>query len=76
LCPEAGRVDAFMQATSILGQWLEDADTDPGVADYIVEYVQGRGSVTMEEVVRNAHVRYQTLEYLKTRLGEGRFWKA
>ncbi len=42
LCPEAGRVDAFMQATSILGQWLEDADTDPGVADYIVEYVQPR----------------------------------
>jgi hypothetical protein len=69
LCPKASRVDAFMQATSILGQWLEDADIDPGVADYIVEYVQGRGSVTMEEVVRKAHVWFQNLGISQDKVG-------
>jgi hypothetical protein len=51
LCPEEGWIEAFRLATTVLEQWLEEADTDPDLADCTVEYVQRRGTVTMEELV-------------------------
>ncbi len=47
LCPEIGRVETFMQSSQALGQWMEEADTDPYLIDCIVDYVQGQGMVTM-----------------------------
>jgi hypothetical protein len=51
LCPEEGWIEAFWLAMTALERWLKEADTDPDLADCIVEYVQRRGTVTMEEVV-------------------------
>ena len=47
LCPEAGRVKAFLLCTSALEWWLDEADTDPDLTDSIVEYVQWQGTVMM-----------------------------
>ena len=49
-CQEEGRVETFMSTADTLEEWLEDAETDPDLADCIMEYVRGRGGKTMEEV--------------------------
>jgi hypothetical protein len=49
LCPKEGSVEEFWLAMSALERWLDAADTDPDLADSIVEYVQRRGTVTMED---------------------------
>jgi hypothetical protein len=54
LCPEEGRVEAFWLETSALDQLLEAADTDPDLADSIMEYVQWGGTARMEEMVQEA----------------------
>ncbi len=54
LCPEVGRVEAFMQSSRALEQWLEEVDTDLGLINCIVDYVQGWGTITMASTVRNA----------------------
>ncbi len=58
LCPEAGRVKAFLLCTSALERWLDEADTDPDLTDSIVEYVQRRGTVMMEEAISEAPPRF------------------
>ncbi len=40
-CPEEGQVEVFMQLLLFLERWLHEVDTDPELADSIVEYVQG-----------------------------------
>ncbi len=51
LSPKEGRIEAFRLATTALEWWLKEADTDPDLADCIVEYMQRWGTVTMEEIV-------------------------
>jgi hypothetical protein len=40
LCPKEGRIEAFRLTMTALEQCLDEADTDPDLADSIVEYVQ------------------------------------
>ena len=49
-CQEEGRVEVFMSTADALEDWMEHAETDPDLADCIMEYVRGRGGETMEEV--------------------------
>jgi hypothetical protein len=51
LCPKEGWIEAFRLAMTALERWLNEPDMDLDLADCIVEYVQRRGTVTMEEVV-------------------------
>jgi hypothetical protein len=46
-------VKAILFCTSALKRWLDEADTDPNsdLRDSIVEYVQRRGTVRMEEAI-------------------------
>jgi hypothetical protein len=71
LCPKEGRIEAFQLATTAtaLERWLNEADTDPDLADCIVEYVQWRGTVTMEEVVREAPCRFRTMGLSQDKIG-------
>jgi hypothetical protein len=62
LCPAVGRVEAFMQASQELEQWLEEANTDPDLINCIVDYVQGRGTLTMASAVQNTPPQFQALE--------------
>jgi hypothetical protein len=39
LCPEEGRVEVFIQSLLFLERWLHKVDTDPELANCIVEYV-------------------------------------
>ncbi len=41
LCPKEGQIEAFRLATTALERWLNEADTDPDLADYILEYGGG-----------------------------------
>jgi hypothetical protein len=40
LCPKEGRIEAFRLAMTALEWWLNEADTDPDLADRIVENEQ------------------------------------
>jgi hypothetical protein len=61
LRPEVGRVEATMQSSQALEQWLEEANTDPDLIDCIVDYVQGWGTITMALAMQNAPPQFQAL---------------
>jgi hypothetical protein len=73
LCPEEGRVEVFMQLLLFLELWLHNVNTDPELADCIVEYVQGRGQESMEEIVRRAPERFNAMGRSKDKIGWRRF---
>jgi hypothetical protein len=73
LCLEVGRVETFMQSSQALEQWMEEADTDPDLIDCIVDYVQGRGTVTMASAVQNTPAQSQALGHLQDTIGWRRF---
>jgi hypothetical protein len=73
LCPEAGRVKAFLLCTSALEWWLDEVDTDPDLMDSIMEYVQQRGTVTMEEAISEAPPRFQPMALSQDKIGWRRF---
>ncbi len=64
---------AFLLCTSALKQWLDEADTDPDLTDSIVEYVQRRGTVTMEEAISEAPPRFRPIAHSQDKIGWGRF---
>ncbi len=69
LCPEEGRVEVFMQSSLFLEQWLHKVNTDPKLADSTVEYVQGRGQVLMEEIIRGAPERFKAMGQSQDKIG-------
>ena len=69
LCPEVGRVKAFMQSSQALEQWSEEAHTDPDLINCIANYVQGRGTITMASVVQNAPTLFQAIGHLQEIIG-------
>ena len=73
LCPEEGRVEVFMQSSLFLERWLHKVDTDPELADCIVEYVQGRGQVLMEEIVWGAPERFNAMGRSQDKIGWRQF---
>jgi hypothetical protein len=75
LCPEAGWVKAFLLCTSALERWLDEADTDPDLTDSIVEYVQRRGTVTMEEAISEAPPRFRPMALSQDKIGWRRFFE-
>ena len=58
-----------MLGTTALEWWLDKADTDPDLTDSIVEYVQRRGTITMEEAINDAppRLRHMALSQDKIR---------
>ncbi len=73
LCPEEGRVEVFIQSLLALERWLNKVDTDPDLADSIVEYVQRRGTVSMEDIVQEAPSRFQVVGKSQDKIGWRRF---
>ncbi len=73
LCPKEGRVEVFTQSLLALERWLYDADTDPELADCIVEYVQRRGQETTEEIIQEAPRRFNAMGQSQDRIGWRRF---
>ena len=69
LCPEAGRVEAFMLGANALERWLEKADTDPDLTESIVEYVRRRGTVTMKEAINDAPPRFRQMALSQDKIG-------
>jgi hypothetical protein len=73
LCPEEGRVDVFMRLLELLERWLCNIDTDPKLADCIVEHVQGQGQMLMEEIVWGAPERFKAMGQSQDKIGWRRF---
>jgi hypothetical protein len=73
LCPEEGQVEVFMQLLLALERWLHDADTNPDLADCIVEYVQRRGQESMEETIQEMPRRFNAMGQSQDRIGWRRF---
>ena len=69
LCLEVSRVETFMQSSQALEQWMEEADTDPDLIECIMDYVQGRGMVTIASAVQNAPAQFQALGHLQDTIG-------
>jgi hypothetical protein len=51
LCPAVGRMEAFMQSSRVLKHCLEEANTDPDLINWIVDYVQSWGTLTMASFI-------------------------
>ena len=49
-CEEAGRVDALHHSIDWLDKWPKETGTEPSLRECLVEYAQGRGAVTMEDI--------------------------
>ena len=64
---------AFLLCTSALERWLDEADTDPDLTNSIVEYVQRRGTVMMEEAISEAPPRFRPMALSQDKIGWRRF---
>ncbi len=73
LCLKEGQVKVFTQSLLPLERWLYDANTDPELADCIVEYVQRRGQETMKEIVQEAPRRFNAMGQSQDRIGWRKF---
>jgi hypothetical protein len=71
--PRGGLGGSLMQLSLILERWLHEVDTDPELADCIVEYVQGRGQVLMEEIIWGAPKRFKAMGQSQDKIGWRRF---
>jgi hypothetical protein len=58
-----------MQSLLFLERWLHKVDTDPELADCIVEYVQGRGQESMEEIIWRAPERFNAMRQSQDKIG-------
>ena len=61
LCEEAGRVEAFNRSVDSLSDWLEDNDTEGGLAKCLVTFLRLRGRDCMSTVCRGMHSRFRRL---------------
>ena len=73
LCEEEGQVDALRASIELIDKWMRDAGTDNGLRCCIIEYAQGRGGRTMEEIARNRGQRIQTFALSQDKIGWRRF---
>ncbi len=64
---------AFQLCMSALERWLNGADTDPDLMDSIVEYVQRRGTVMMEEAISETPPRFQPMALSQDKIGWRQF---
>jgi hypothetical protein len=69
LCLEEGHVEVFMRSSELLEQWLYNVNTDPELAECIVEYVQGRGQESMEEIIWGALERFNAMGRSQDKIG-------
>jgi hypothetical protein len=53
MCEEAGRVEVLHNSIEHLNRWLKDNGTDKELRRALVEYAQGRGGHSMQEIVGN-----------------------
>ena len=73
LCLEVFNVEACMQSSWALKQWLEEANTDPDMIDYIADYIQGRNTIPMASAVQNTLAQFHALGQLQDIIGWWRF---
>ncbi len=64
---------AFMQSSQALEQWLGEADTDPDLIDCIIDYMQGRSTITMALAAHNGPPQFQAFGQLQDVIGWQRF---
>ena len=72
-CNEAGRVETLLLTIDSLELWLEKMDTDPVLADGLVQYARGRGGISMAEICREMDSRYKTMARSQDIIGWRRF---
>ena len=73
LCNESGRVEAMQLTIDSLTLWLEKMDTDPVLADCLVQYARGRGGISMSEICREMDSRFTTMARSQDIIGWRRF---
>ncbi len=53
--------------------WLTEAETDPDLLDYIVEFAHGRGGRTMEEICKGLRPQFTQMAKEQDAIGWRRF---
>ena len=61
------------QTIRSMDKWMQSNQTDPDLRDCITQYALGRGGVTMEEICRRKHPRFQALGQSQDTIGWRRF---
>ena len=72
-CNEMGRVDTLLKTINNMKEWLEEVDTDPGLAFCLVDYARRRGGMVMEDVCRNMPRRYHRMAISQDMISWRRF---
>jgi hypothetical protein len=72
-CPEAGHMEAFLQAVAELSKWMKDNETHPDLVLVILEYAQGQGEVSCIECAGKLPSIVQEFAVLQDRIGWGNF---
>jgi hypothetical protein len=60
-CDHEGRVETLKHTLEFMEKWMEQADTEPDLLDYIAEYAHGVGGRTMTEICRGLEEEYQLM---------------
>ena len=72
-CEEEGRVETLRLSIGLFEKWMRSVDTDNGLRCCLVEYAEGRGGKTMEEIARGRGSRFQRLADSQDKIGWRRF---
>ena len=73
MCSEEGRVAALHATTKSMRIWLGVNNTDPVLADCLVQYARGRGVTSMSEIYRGHLDRYHALGISHDKIGWRQF---
>jgi len=72
-CEEQGRVTAFNEVVDALEEWMEEADTEPELAELITEFVRSRGSESLSTLTFARSKRYLAFARSQDTIGWNRF---
>jgi hypothetical protein len=72
-CFHNGRVETLFHTINIMDQWLSNTGTEPTLQTCLVEYAQGRGSISMMEVCQGMGEIYISMANNQDRIEWWRF---
>ncbi len=68
-CNEAGRVNVLLNMIDLVEWWLREVDTDPILAQCMIQYAHGQGAVSMQSLCEELDTRFQCMARSQDMIG-------
>jgi hypothetical protein len=72
-CPEAGRMEAFLQAVAKLSRWMTENETHPNLVSVNSDYAQGQGKTSCVKWAEDLPLIVQEFAISQDKIGWGNF---